>query len=38
MEEEEPKEDAVDPLKEASHYSKIEPKNLKVSNAIPEIP
>lgn len=31
--EEEPIEEAVDPLKEASHHSKLEPKNLKVSNS-----
>jgi hypothetical protein len=34
MEEELKEETVVDPLKEASHHSKLEPKSLKVSNWI----
>ncbi|KAI9553319.1 hypothetical protein GHT06_021217 [Daphnia sinensis] len=35
--EEEAKDEAVDPLKEASHYSKLEPKNLKFSELKTEL-
>ena len=34
MEEELKEELVIDPLKEASHHSKLEPKSLKVSNQI----